>query len=63
MASISIILLLIAACAALIKMGSMKVWHVILAGILGFYVRDSSIGPQIGEWLAAFFNWLGTLKV
>ncbi|MCY0922345.1 hypothetical protein OS965_30005 [Streptomyces sp. H27-G5] len=63
MASISIILLLLAACAAFIKMGSMKVWHVLLAAVLGFYIRDSAIGPQIGDWLAAFFNWLGTLKV
>lgn len=61
--TISVIIALSVVCGACIKFGLMKVWHVLIAGALGFYLADSSIGPVIGGWLGNFFEWVGTLKV
>ncbi|MFF4741275.1 hypothetical protein ACFY2W_36140 [Streptomyces sp. NPDC001262] len=62
MASVSIVILLILLCAACIKFGTMRLWHLLVAGVLGFYLHESTIGPSIAHGLTHFFSWVGTLK-
>lgn len=61
MASISIVILLALACAVAIKSGAMKLWHLLLSGIFGFYLASSGAGPQIQGGLADFWTWVGSL--
>ncbi|MEW2635417.1 hypothetical protein AB0903_28170 [Streptomyces sp. NPDC048389] len=63
MANVSIVILLALVCAACVKFGVMKVWHILVAGSFGFYVASSSIGPTVGEGLTNFFTWIGSLSV
>ncbi|MGW2865905.1 hypothetical protein [Streptomyces sp. NPDC001205] len=62
MTNVSIVILLALVCAACVKTGAMKFWHVIVAGSFGFYVALSTIGPTVLEGLTHFFNWVGSLN-
>ncbi|WP_043271934.1 hypothetical protein [Streptomyces sp. CT34] len=62
MANVSIVILLALICAACLKTGAMKFWQLLVAGVFGFYVAHSAIGPTIAEGLTNFFNWVGSLN-
>ncbi|MEJ8654892.1 hypothetical protein WKI65_44350 [Streptomyces sp. MS1.AVA.3] len=59
--SISALILLSLICAAGVKTGVLKIWQILVAGALGYYLHESKIGPEIGIGLNHFFTWVSTL--
>jgi hypothetical protein len=63
MATVSIVVLLLVVCIALIRFGMLRVWQFLVSGATGVYLDKSSWSGWIGSMLGGFFRWVGHFHI